>query len=277
MKIITKKGGWLATVIMALIIAAQQGLSGGKSTEQSANSNSQNSRQHAQSNNAPNNASNKESHRMSNKTNQNRQNSRQTSNKSFNGPDSYPQALRILWTKVYRDHGNTLYCDKSFSTKSREARKRAQVNAEHVFPMSWVTKALQCGTRQQCQKNSHAFRVIEADLHNIYPARMDVNKARSNFRFGEVAGEERRFGSCDIEVDTRRRVTEPAPAKRGELARAMLYMAYQYDLPLDNKTRQQMQQWHREYPPSGEEKRREKIIRREQGRENPYITRYPFK
>lgn len=198
---------------------------------------------------------------------------RKTSNKSYS---EYNDALRLMWTKVYKDQGTTLYCDKPFSTKSRKARAKADVNAEHVFPMSWVTKDLKCGTRKQCQANSAEFRVIESDLHNIYPAGRVVNKARSNYRFGDVAGEQRHFGQCDFEVSAQKRIAEPASAKRGEIARSMLYLAYQYDLTLHRKTEKLMRDWDRQDPPNAEEKRRQAIIQREQGRENPFITRYPF-
>lgn len=183
----------------------------------------------------------------------------------------YRQALRILWTKVYANHGTTLYCDKPFSTKSRKARKKAQVNAEHIFPMSWVAKDLGCGTRKQCQANSAKFRHIEADLHNIYPAQINVNKARSNYRFGEVPGELRQFGACDFEVSDNMRIAEPAASKRGKIARAMLYMADQYDLSLHKKNEKLLKKWHRQAPPDREEKRRAAIIAREQGRVNHWI------
>ncbi len=194
---------------------------------------------------------------------------------SKNSTRSYNQALKILWGKVYRKGGKTLYCGVPFETKNRSKRKK-MANAEHVFPMSWVTKALKCGTRKQCHRNSPKFREIEADLHNIYPAVIRINKARSNFRFGDVPGEKRFFGSCDFEVDNRRRVAEPMPASRGEIARAMLYMEYQYGLPLHKKNKKLMRKWDRKDPPNKEEKRRARIIQREQHKENPFITRYPF-
>ncbi len=187
----------------------------------------------------------------------------------------YRQALKFFWTSVYARQGNTLYCDKRFSTKNYKERKQ-YVNAEHVFPMSWVTKDLHCGTRKACQKHSAAFRTIESDLHNIYPALIKVNKARSSYRFGDVKGEKRRFGSCDFEVDKKRRIAEPSPAVRGEVARAMLYMQYQYGLTLHKKTKALMLAWDKADPPGKEEKRRAKIIQAEQGRENPFISRYPF-
>jgi deoxyribonuclease-1 len=46
---------------------------------------------------------------------------------------------------------------------------------------------------------------MEADLHNLFPARAGTNGARSNFTFGEVANEPREFGlQCDFEIDTNR-------------------------------------------------------------------------
>lgn len=189
--------------------------------------------------------------------------------------DEYRSALKILWTKVYPSPAQTLYCAQKFSSKNYKERKR-HVNAEHIFPMSWAAKDLGCGRRKQCQRDSAKFRGIESDLHNIYPALINVNKARSNFRFGDVGGEKRRFGSCDFEVDERQRIAEPSPEVRGEIARAMLYMQHRYNLTLFKKTKKLMQAWDRQDPPSTEEKRREKIIRKQQGRENPFISRYPF-
>lgn len=203
--------------------------------------------------------------------------SQKTAKKNYSRQnDEYRSALKTLWTRVYPSTGETLYCGQKFSTKNYKERKK-HVNAEHIFPMSWVTKDLQCGTRKQCQQNSAEFRQIESDLHNIYPALINVNKARSNYRFGEVAGEKREFGKrCDFEVNQRGRIAEPTPAVRGEIARAMLYLAHQYGLSLHKKTEKLMKTWDRQDPPSQEEKRRAKIIQREQGRENPFITRYPF-
>lgn len=187
----------------------------------------------------------------------------------------YRQAMKTLWTKVYPRGGETLYCGERFSTKNKKKR-RQHVNAEHVFPMAWVTRDLRCGTRKQCQRNSTHFEVIESDLHNIYPTKIALNKARSHYRFGNIPGEKRQFGNCDFEVDHRKRLAEPRPAVRGDIARAMLYMAYQYDLTLHRKTEKLMREWDKQDPPSKKEIRRAQVIEREQGRENPFITRYPY-
>ena len=137
---------------------------------------------------------------------------------------TYKEARSSFWRNLYPRDGVTLYCRHAFQTSQRDG-----INVEHVFPMSWATRALDCGKRKQCRINSDLFNFIEADMHNLYPARSDVNQDRSSFRFGDINGERRAYGQqCDFEVDARARVAEPPTEVRGEVARAMFYMAYQY-------------------------------------------------
>ncbi|WP_170131950.1 endonuclease I family protein [Arenicella xantha] len=185
---------------------------------------------------------------------------------------NYDQARKVFWRNLYPRDGVTLYCQAPFETD-----ERAGFNVEHVFPMSWATSGLKCGKRKQCRASSAWFNQIESDLHNLYPARSDVNQARSSYRFGEVKGEVRRYGeTCDFEVDERARVAEPTPAVRGEVARAMFYMAFEYrdqGLMLFDKQAKLLQQWHRADPPSAAERRRNDIIEKLQGNRNPFIDR----
>jgi deoxyribonuclease-1 len=140
--------------------------------------------------------------------------------------------------------------------------------------MSWVTNALQCGTRQQCRERSQIFNRIEADLHNLYPSRTDLNSARSSHRFGLIRGEKRDFGSCDFEIDRRARVAEPAAEVRGTIARAMFYMASQYrdqGLIIFSRSARLLQDWHNDHPPSIQEQQRNRRIAAIQGNSNPFI------
>jgi len=184
--------------------------------------------------------------------------------------EDYETARRLLWKSVYSKGGKTLYCGEQF-----DSQRRRGFNVEHVFPMSWATNGLNCGKRKQCRKTSSVFNRIEGDLHNLYPSRTDVNQDRSSFRFGEVKGEERRYGKrCDFEVNERARVAEPAPSQRGEVARAMFYMAYTYkDQGLELFKRQAilLEKWHRADPPSEEEQRRNDRIEKIQGNRNIFI------
>ncbi len=186
----------------------------------------------------------------------------------------YHRAKKVFWSKVYPE-GYTVYCNKKFTRSVKEG-----INVEHVFPMAWVKNSLNCGTRNECRRNSALFNKIEADMHNLYPSVSRVNYERQSYRFGEVKGEKREFGQqCDFEVSKQKRVAEPRNKVRGDLARAMLYMEHKYHsegLKLFNKQARLMLQWHYEDQPSKEEKRRNDVIERYQGNRNPFIDNPEF-
>jgi len=137
--------------------------------------------------------------------------------------------------------------------------------------MAWAMRAEGCDNREQCRRVSRRFNRIEADLHNLYPSRKDINKIRASFPFGSVRGEAREFGNCDFELDRRRRQVEPRPAARGNIARAMFYMHHTYGLKIFRKQGELLKRWHREDPPDKEEKRRNRLIQAYQGNRNPFI------
>ncbi|MFT6045845.1 MAG: deoxyribonuclease-1 [Arenicella sp.] len=182
------------------------------------------------------------------------------------------QTIRpVFWNRLYANGGQSLYCGKRFSASSHRG-----LNVEHVFPMSWVTKALQCGTRKQCRNRSRIFNQIEADLHNLYPSRTDVNQDRSSYRFAIITGEARVYGQdCDFEVDQRGRVVEPAPTVRGDIARSMFYMAYQYrdhGVKIFFKQARLLGAWHNADPPDDMERQRNAQIHQLQGNQNLFIN-----
>ena len=131
---------------------------------------------------------------------------------------SYLETLPVFWGELYPSGGETLYCGQRF------ARYDRSVNVEHVFPMRWVSRSLRCGNRDQCRRHSARFNRIESDLHNLYPARKDINKARGSYPFGHIKGTRPMLPDCDFEIDHHSRMVEPPPASRGEIARSMLYM-----------------------------------------------------
>jgi deoxyribonuclease-1 len=180
--------------------------------------------------------------------------------------DAYVQALRDLWGKVYAGGGVELYCGDRFDRESGRG-----LNAEHVYPMGWVTRELRCGDRNRCRRTSPEFNQIESDLHNVYPALPAMNSARGSLPYADIPGEAREFGACDFEKDDRGRRVEPRPPVRGEIARAMFYMHSTYDLPIYSRQAETLLRWHREDPPDAEERRRNDAIERIQGRRNPFI------
>ena len=180
-------------------------------------------------------------------------------------PHGYLDTIPVFWRTLYPDGGEGLYCGERFAARDRS------YNIEHVFPMSWVTKTLGCGDRDACRRNSRRFNEIESDMHNMYPARKDLNKARGSYPYREIRGENWVERHCDFEIDYRARAVEPRPAVRGDIARAMLYMADRYDLKLFERQRRQLLEWHRADPPDAAERRRNRRIADVQGNANPWI------
>ncbi len=185
--------------------------------------------------------------------------------------ETYFDALPIFWDQIYAQGGKTLYCQKKFGPIRGHG-----INIEHVFPMSWVVRAEGCRSRKLCRNNSKRFNRIEADMHNLYPARTDINTIRSSFPFAEISGERRDFGRCDFEFHPRRRVVEPTPESRGNIARALFYMHKTYGLPIFKKQGNLLKRWHQQDPPDKTERARNGRIEKHQGTRNPFIDNPKF-
>lgn len=182
-------------------------------------------------------------------------------------PEGYRALIPVFWAELYPHGGTDLYCGRAF------ARYDRSVNIEHVFPMSWVAKALACGTRQQCRARSARFNIIESDMHNLYPAVRRWNEARGAMAYGEIPGEHWVAPGCDLEIDQRHRRVEPREAVRGDIARAMFYMEATYGLQIYARQRAMLLAWHRADPPDAQERLRNDRIERVQGTRNTFIDR----
>ena len=181
------------------------------------------------------------------------------------GSVNYLDTIPVFWRTLYPDGGEGLYCGVGFAAHDRN------YNIEHVYPMAWVSRALRCGDRSACRRNSSRFNEIESDMHNMYPARKDLNKARGAYPYREIGGEKRVEPDCDLEIDNRARVVEPRPASRGNIARAMLYMEDRYGLELYERQRRLLLEWHRDDPVDEPERWRNRRIIEVQGEGNPWI------
>ncbi len=177
---------------------------------------------------------------------------------------NYPKARDLHWQQLYPSGGWTFYCGERFEDKDG-------LNVEHIYPASWMAAFLGCGTRDECRQNSEHFNRMEADLHNLYPSRADINRARSNYRFAMIEGELREFGECDFERNTSSRLAEPRPITRGNIARAIFYMHAEYGLPIDSRDLELLKEWNRADPPSCHEMRRNNVIEEIQGTRNRFV------
>lgn len=167
------------------------------------------------------------------------------------------------------------YVPRNKKTKTGKPNGRAErVEWEHIVPASLFGKTLKCwakGGRKACRKDP-SFKVMEADLHNLVPAIGEINGDRSNFIFSEIIGEERVYGNCDFEINFSKRLVEPRPGVRGDIARAYFYMSEQYGLDFTSEQFELFETWAEQDPPDKFEKAKNLEIKKIQGVGNRFIS-----
>lgn len=144
---------------------------------------------------------------------------------------SFSKAKKILLKQIYCDQSQTFYCRSTFSPKKqvlhtggyvpiRDNKRANRLEWEHVVPAhafgqsfkEWRdgdpacvdSKGKAFKGRKCTEKLNVQFRYMQADMHNLVPVIGEVNGLRSNYSFAKIPGEERRFGSCDMEIANRK-------------------------------------------------------------------------
>jgi len=183
---------------------------------------------------------------------------------------TYDQVVTdTFWNRLYVTGGWTLYCGYRFDATKRTEDGRV-LTIEHIYPTRAMLKHLNCTSRQQCRESKNRrFIMMEADLHNMYPVWRTVNAVRNGSSYGIIDGENWRFDDCDFERQNG--IAEPRAIARGNIARAIFYMHYQYGITIDKELLALLKEWNREDPPSAQEKQRNNYIEKIQGKRNPYI------
>ena len=195
-------------------------------------------------------------------------------------------------------HEITFYCgcrymDKSVDLRScgyrvrRNPTRAKRIEYEHVVPAAryghafseWTEGHADCKDshgepfkgRDCARRASPTFALMEADMYNLQPAIGEVNGDRLNYEVGEIEGEAREYGACDVEIADQR--VEPAPAIRGDVARTYRYMAWAYPQHMTLTPREiaLFEQWDRADPVDEWERDRAKRIEAVQGNHNPFV------
>ena len=157
----------------------------------------------------------------------------------------------------------------------RDNARSRRVEWEHVVPAHTMGIGLNCwvmGGRKQCNRTSGLFIRMSADMHNLVPSIGELNGDRSNYAFGNISGEARNYGRVDFEVDAKRRIAEPQPRVKGNIARIYFYMEDRYGLTIDSDMKHMLKIWNKEDPVDNEERMRNRAIHSVQGNYNKYIT-----
>jgi deoxyribonuclease-1 len=210
---------------------------------------------------------------------------------------SFAQAKKLVFA-IARDNPRTFYCNCAFQGKevdaascgykpARDSVRARRVEVEHVVPaenfgrsfVEWREGHPECirpggrpyKGRRCAQKTNALYRLMEADLYNLYPVIGELNADRSNYRFGIIDGEERRYGSCDFEVEGH--IVEPRPEIRGDIARIYFYMDWAYPGRgiVGKKARKLFEAWDKEDPVDAPECARAQRVEQVQGNANPFV------
>ena len=161
---------------------------------------------------------------------------------------------------------------------SRSTALTAGLNTEHAWPQSR-------GANED---------PANSDLNILFPADSIANRERSNFPFGEVAGDTL-YATPIVSGDrsvlgyagpgtSGGIVFEPRNAVKGDVARALLYfyVRYYYDrtpsfsLSNFNVEEATLIRWAKQDLPDEYEKARNRLVYRAQGNRNPFIDRMDF-
>jgi endonuclease I len=188
----------------------------------------------------------------------------------------YDAARDSMYANVEDPDNNDLLADvyvgRVATVNSRATAVTANFNTEHSWPQS---------------KGAQADPAM-SDIHHLFPSDETANSQRSNLPFGIVAGTPT-WTSPDPDSDgdvskkglnaANKEVFEPRNAKKGDIARAILYFYVRYNsrrppnYTLENFTIEEetLKQWSAADPPDAFEQQRNSLAFRAQGNRNPFV------
>lgn len=185
-------------------------------------------------------------------------------------PNRYTTARRFMFTQVERRPGpggqagvECVYTGRFVAIGPDEEPNHNDFNAEHVWPRS----------RMDGDRESVLFSHHESDVHNLWPSDAAANSARGSFRFGapvrdRVLDHSPSVLGTDASGDT---VFEVRAARRGDVARTVLYFSVRWGLDLPVTEEATVRGWHAEDPPDDLERARNDAVEDIQGNRNPFI------
>lgn len=114
-----------------------------------------------------------------------------------------------------------------------------------------------------------------ADLHHMYITIPEARVARANLRYGDVLVAVWKQGGSRSGPSKRVvPVFEVRPEQRGDVARAVFYVATMYELEIPDAEEKILRDWSKKDRVSKEEKLRNQKVAAKQGSRNPYVD-YP--
>jgi len=226
----------------------------------------------------------------------------------FSANTSFSKSKKQL-RKIYRDHQTTIYCDCKYNYKDKknminrkscgykprnERTKKGKVNQrarriewEHLIPAENFGRQFSCWRegnskcvkkngksykgRKCCEKVNKKYKIMQADMHNLFPAVGELNADRSNYRFDFELAQPKQYGECQFNVLFKQKRARVKEDIRGIIARDYLYFQKRYSMKLSKQETKKYNAWNKQYPPNKWEIERNKRIAKKQGNKNNFI------
>ncbi len=162
------------------------------------------------------------------------------------------------------DTGVTFYCSCPYSINYVHGKKATNIDAdscgfesisgtsitlqrEHIVPVSIFAKDMECWTtpictdkngksyrgRSCCLKTNPLFKKMYYDENNIRLVIGEINRARSNYEYGDVVNIDARFGACDVYIDRANKTAQMPKHLHDEITSIEQYMIENYGLDLE--------------------------------------------
>lgn len=173
---------------------------------------------------------------------------------------SYFEARTQMFQNVDAyQNGNQKMVDSVYSADSFEIGSSIPddktVNTEHTWPQSGLRKYPQI------------FDEARTDLFHLFPTTTKWNSLRGHLPFAEINGEP----AGEKMSETNGQEFEPPEVHKGVVARAMFYMAIEYDMSIDAEQEKTLRAWAKQYPVTQKEQQRAAKVQQVQGNKNPFI------
>jgi deoxyribonuclease-1 len=180
------------------------------------------------------------------------------------------------------------YIPRNERTKKGKVNKRARrIEWEHLIPAENFGRQFSCWRngnskcvnkkgkaykgRKCCTKVNKRYKLMQADMHNLFPAVGELNADRKNFRFDFTEGTNGQYGACEFNVIFKHRRAKVREEIRGIIARDYLYFNKRYKMKLSKQELKKFNIWNKQYPADAWEIKRNKKIAKIQGNSNEFI------
>lgn len=179
----------------------------------------------------------------------------------------YTTARHFMFTQVERVQGGDgvegVYTGRFVAIGPDEEPDNDDMNAEHVWPRS----------RMAAEEGTALYEHQQSDVHHLHPSDSTANSTRGSNRFGVVVSDRNldflpSISGRDAQGD---RVFEPRDARKGDIARAIMYFSIRWGRAIEATEEGILRGWVVADPVDDRERRRNTLVEAVQGNRNPFV------